>query len=114
MKYYPIYLLDRDSFSFRELCTPNDLLFCEQPDVLDGMFEGWTTNCNHFDVLWNFTERVPFINVSSSNDVDSFLEAVLNYERLCNNNKIYFFENYYNNKSLCNHKILFNIIDKCK
>jgi hypothetical protein len=39
---YPNYVLERDDFSFREFTRTDDLDFCEQDDVLDGL-------CTHIE-----------------------------------------------------------------
>jgi hypothetical protein len=55
---YPIYLLERDDFSFREFTCLRHLEFCEKDDVLEGLYEGWDSNCRHFMIPSQTSEPV--------------------------------------------------------
>jgi len=84
---YPVYVFDNDESSFREFAYPNDLLFFEKPDVLDGQYKGWDSEGRYFDLVWDESAddaRINFPNDQSlQNPLNQFIKHVSMYESVC-------------------------------
>jgi hypothetical protein len=76
---YPIYVLERDDFSFREFTCSEDLLFCEREDVLEGLYDGWDSCGRHIAIHWDDGRDIPTALVDQENSVGAFTEAVERY-----------------------------------
>jgi hypothetical protein len=87
---YPIYVLERDDFSFREFTRADDLDFCERHDVLDGLYEGWDSRGCHIAVHWDEIRDLPTALVDDENGAGVFAVAIERYAELCDNQGVKF------------------------
>jgi len=78
---YPVYVLAKDDFSFHQFNSQAYRDWCEQPDIEDGIYEGWDSMGRHFSLTWNTERRKPAIVLSTEQDTSSFLRAALEYQR---------------------------------
>jgi hypothetical protein len=49
---FPLLILEHDDMSFRRATKLSDLHF-ERPDVIEGLFEIWDSQGQHFSVFWD-------------------------------------------------------------
>ena len=87
---YPIYVLERDDFSFREFTRADDLAFCEKDDVLAGLYEGWDSHGSHIAIRWDETSDLPTALVEAENGAGVFADAIERYKELCDKQRIKF------------------------
>jgi len=76
---YPIFVLEKDDYSFREVASPKDLNWYEWPDIVEGLYEGWDSFGRHFVLAWNFAMRTPEVILEEQPDVAAFKQAVTEY-----------------------------------
>ena len=82
-RYSHIYVLERDDFSFREFDRYDQLMHCEEPDILDGLYEGWDSRANHLVFSWNTRLGIPELAIIKHNYISSFMDAVNEYIERC-------------------------------
>jgi hypothetical protein len=87
---YPIYVLERDDFSFREFTCTDDLDFCERDDVLDGLYEGWDSQGCHIAIHWDENRDLPTALVEQENAAGKFAIAIERYADLCDKQGVKF------------------------
>ena len=79
MASYPLFLLVLDEFTFYCIRSPLELSDCEEPDVKDGLYEGWDSTGRHFRVIWNDLTHSPEAIPEEARSVREFAEAVRLY-----------------------------------
>jgi hypothetical protein len=79
---YPIYVLERDDFSFREFKSPEQLAFCERVDVLDRLYDGWDSMGRHFTIDWDDCRDEPTVRAAEETSLNAFSGAVERYAEL--------------------------------
>ena len=87
---YPIYVLERDDFSFREFTRTDDLDFCERDDVLDGLYEGWDSQGCHIAIDWDENRDLPMALIEQENAAGEFAIAIERYADLCDKQGVKF------------------------
>jgi len=88
--HYPIYVLEKDDFSFREFGSTRDLEYCEREDVLSGLYEGWDSTGSHLVITWNEALDLPLAVADDERALTAFKQAVERYRSACKQGSIEF------------------------
>lgn len=76
---YPIFVLEKDDFSFREVAFVGELDWYEWPDIAEGLYEGWDSSGRHFTLVWNSASGTREIVLDDQPSVTAFWQAVEKY-----------------------------------
>jgi hypothetical protein len=80
---FPIYVLERDDFSFREFSCLRHVDFFEKDDVLGGLYEGWDSSGRHLNIHWDDDRDTATVLVDEHRSVGAFSDAVERYAEIC-------------------------------
>jgi hypothetical protein len=76
---YPLFVLELDDHSFREVTEASGLDWCERIDIEDGLFEGWDSSGRHFSLEWDQVQNRPSVTLENDPNVEGLCEAVEQY-----------------------------------
>lgn len=76
---FPVFVLEIDDHSFREVVDISGFDWYERPDVEDGLYEGWDSSGRHFRLGWNKIQACITIIFTEASNARDFREAVNEY-----------------------------------
>ena len=77
---YPLFVLEKDDHSFREVKNYEELSWYEPIDVRDRLYEGWDSSGRFFRLLWDERGRKRIVEVQERFDIMAFEVAVQKYK----------------------------------
>ncbi len=76
---YPLYILEEDDFSFRQVQSELELDWYERTDIEDELYRGWDSHGHPFRLTWDIGKRRPDLELSNQPDWEGFESAVERY-----------------------------------
>lgn len=76
---FPVFILEIDDHSFREVVEINGFDWYERPDIEDELYEGWDSSGRHFRLAWDKMQARSTIIFTDASSGRSFREAVNEY-----------------------------------
>src|SRR5262249_16187641 len=80
---FPVFILESDDFSFREFQSADELQFCEEPDIVDGLYTGWDSRGRRLSILWDKASRRAVAVAEEETSLESCAAAVETYAQRC-------------------------------
>src|SRR5579864_3356791 len=76
---YPIFVLEKDDRSFHKIDSPTGLDWFERIDIEDGLYCGWDSDAQYFDLVWDKPTHRPTLALHDR-DPEGFNSEAVAYE----------------------------------
>ncbi len=76
---YPLYILEKDDFSLREVTSQEGLDWYEWPDIEADLYEGWDSSGRHFSLAWQPGSKTRELLLDEAPTLTKLRQVVIEY-----------------------------------